>query len=182
VLLALSLPAATLLAVAARPLVSIAFGFDAADSALVAAATQGFLLGLVGHVWLEILARAFFAQQSARPPLAARLANLLVFVTAGIVLYRPMGAAGIAVANSLGFTLEAGILFVLLARTAPEIRRAWSTLPRAVAGSMVGAGLAYAGVVWLPIGELLSTAIGLSVGGVVALIFVWPEIRELRSL
>lgn len=182
VLLALSLPAATLLAVAARPLVSIAFGFDAADSALVAAATQGFLLGLVGHVWLEILARAFFAQQSARPPLAARLANLLVFVTAGIVLYRPMGAAGIAVANSLGFTLEAGILFVLLARTAPEIRRAWSTLPRAVAGSMLGAGLAYAGVVWLPIGELLSTAIGLSVGGVVALIFVWPEIRELRSL
>jgi putative peptidoglycan lipid II flippase len=182
VLLALSLPAAALLAVAARPLISIAFGFDTADSALVAAATQGFLLGLVGHAWLEILARAFFAQQNARPPLAARLANLLVFLAAGILLYRPLGAMGIAVANSLGFTLEAGILFVLLARLAPGIRRSWSALPRAVAGSMLGAGLAYAGVAWLPIGELLSTALGLAVGGVVALVFVWPEMREVREL
>jgi putative peptidoglycan lipid II flippase len=182
VLLALTLPAGALLAVSVRPLVSAAFAFDEAGTSLVALATQGFLLGLVGHAWLEVLARAFFARQNARPPLVARLANLLVFLIAGVVLFRPIGALGIAVSNSLGFTVEAGVLFVVLARAHPEIRGSWSALPRAVVGSALGAALVYAALLWLPMGELASTAVGLAVGGLVAGAFVLPEIRELRAL
>jgi putative peptidoglycan lipid II flippase len=182
VLLALTLPAAALLAVAVRPLIDFAFDFDEAGSALVAAATRGFLVGLAGHAWLEVLARAFFARQNARPPLAARIANLLVFVIAGILLYRRMGVTGIALANSVGFTLEAGVLFVLLARIHPELHRCWATLPRALAGSLLGAGLTYAAIAWLPAPEVLSAAAGLAIGGLVAFVFVLPEVRELRRL
>jgi putative peptidoglycan lipid II flippase len=182
VLLALTLPAAALLAVGVGPLVSAAFAFDQAGTALVALATRGFLIGLIGHAWLEILARAFFARLEARPPLAARLANSLIFFGLGFVFLRPLGAFGIALASSLGFTVEAAILYVLLLRVHPAIRRAWFALPRAVAGSILGAALANGAMAWMPTAVLPSTLIGLLVGGIVALLFVLPEVRELRRL
>ena len=182
VLLALTLPAAALLAVAVQPLVAAAFAFDAADTALVAVATRGFLIGLIGHAWLEVLAHAWFARLQARPPLAARLANFVLFLGLGLVLFRPMGAFGIALANSLGFTVEAAILYVLLLRVHPAIRRAWSALPRALTGSVLGGGLAYAGAAWLPAPPLAATFIGLALGGTAALVFIVPELREFRQL
>jgi len=182
VLLALTLPAAALLAVGVAPLVSAAFAFDEAGTALVALATRGFLIGLIGHAWLEILARAFFARLEARPPLAARLANSVIFFGLGLVFLRPLGAFGIALASSLGFTVEAAILFLLLKRACPEIRSSWSTLPRAVTGSVLGAALAYAAMEWMPSAVLPSTLVGLLLGGVAALAFVLPEVRELRRL
>ncbi|HET7011498.1 MAG TPA: murein biosynthesis integral membrane protein MurJ [Anaerolineales bacterium] len=182
VLLALTLPSAVLLALAVRPLVAAAFAFDDAGTSLVAATTQGFLVGLVGHAWLEVLARAFFARQNARPPLVARLANLAVFLAAGAALFRPLGALGIAVSNSLGFTVEAAVLYLILRRPRPEIRGAWSCLPRAIAGSLLSGAAAYAAMSWLPLPALLSTAIGLAIGGAIAVLFILPELRELKRL
>jgi putative peptidoglycan lipid II flippase len=182
VLLALTLPGAALLAVAVRPLVDSAFAFDAAGTELVVVATRGFLMGLIGHAWLEVLARAWFARLQARPPLVARLANFVVFLGLGLVLFRPMGAFGIALANSLGFTIEAAILYVLLRRVHPAIGHAWSALPRALTASIVAGGVAYAFAAWLPVSPLAAAFIGLALGGVAALILIWPDIRELRRL
>jgi peptidoglycan biosynthesis protein MviN/MurJ (putative lipid II flippase) len=106
----------------------------------------------------------------------------VIFFGLGLVFLRPLGAFGIALASSLGFTVEAAILFLLLKRACPEIRRSWSTFPRAVAGSILGAALAYAAMAWLPMAILPSTLIGLVVGGAMTLAFVLPEIRELRRL
>jgi putative peptidoglycan lipid II flippase len=182
VLLALTLPAAALLAVVVQPLVAAAFDFGEAGNALVAIATRGFLVGLVAHSWLEVLARAFYARQQPRPPLAARLANLGIFLGLGILLFRPLGALGIALANSLAFTLETGLLYLLLARAEPAIRRAWSALPRTALASIVAAGLAYGAMTWLPMTLVLSTVVGIAAGGLAAVLILRREIAELRRL
>lgn len=182
VLLALTLPAAALLAVVVRPLVAAAFDFGDAGNSLVATATQGFLIGLLAHAWLEVLARAFFARQQPRPPLAARLVNLAVFLGFGALLFRPLGAFGIALANSLGFSVETAILYVGLGRHEPTLSRAWSALPRVLIGSAVAAAVASAGLAWFPMAPPIAAVIAALAGGVVALPFILREVRELPLL
>jgi putative peptidoglycan lipid II flippase len=121
VLLAFCLPATVILAIVIRPLVQAAFGFDAAGTDLVAWATRAYLLGLTGHSLLEVAARGFYARKDARTPLLATMAGAVLFVVAGIGLFTPLGAPGIGLANSLAFSLEAGLLLVLLSRRSPPL-------------------------------------------------------------
>jgi hypothetical protein len=46
----------------------------------------------------------------------------------------------------------------------------------------LGAALVYAALLWLPMGELASTAVGLAAGGLVSAAFILPEIKGLRRL
>ncbi|HSB89033.1 MAG TPA: murein biosynthesis integral membrane protein MurJ, partial [Anaerolineales bacterium] len=182
VLLALTLPAGALVAVTVQPLVAAAFAFGEAGTTLVTVATRGFLIGLVGHAWLEVLARAWFARLRARPPLVARLINVAIFLGLGLALFRPMGAFGIALANSLGFTAEAGVLYLTLRRVLPSIDRSWSTLPRAAVASILAGGLAYAAIAWLPLGPMAAAFIGAVLGAGAGALFLLPEIRDLARL
>jgi putative peptidoglycan lipid II flippase len=181
VLLAFSLPATVILAIVVRPLVQAAFGFDAAGTDLVAWATRAYLLGLTGHSLLEVAARGFYARKDARTPLLASLLSALVFVVAGLGLFRPLGAPGIGLANSLAFSLEAGLLLVLLARTFPTVLRQGRVVARVGLGSALAGLTAWALMAWVP--SALPGALAASlVGGVIALAFLIPEIKLLRRL
>jgi len=182
VLLALTLPAAALLTVTVQPLVQAAFAFGESGTRLVAVATRGFLIGLVGHAWLEVLARAWYARLRARPPLVARLVNVAVFLGLGIVLFRPMGVFGIAFANSLGFTAEAVLLLAWLGRQFPSILRQGRPALRAMLGSVLGGAAAYAVVAASPGGNLVTGAAALAAGAALSLPFIWPEVKEIRTL
>lgn len=104
----------TLLASVALPLVTpLVFGERAG---LVNVAGQLFMVGLVGHSLKEVTARAFYAHRDAWTPLATVLVNLSAYVLLALTLTPLLGFAGLALANSLSFTLEAGVMLFLLWR------------------------------------------------------------------
>jgi peptidoglycan biosynthesis protein MviN/MurJ (putative lipid II flippase) len=88
-----------------------------------------------------------------------------------------MGAGGIALAGTIAFTLEALVLLWLLARSYPKLGESRSTLLRAAAASVVGAGLVYAVMNWAPLPPLYGALAGLAVGGVAAVAIVWADIK-----
>ena len=79
VMLALSLPAAALLAVGIRPLVAGFFGYETAQLNLVTWCTWAFLFGLLGDTWLETAVRSFYANQNTRTPLVAAFIQAVSF-------------------------------------------------------------------------------------------------------
>lgn len=181
-LLALMVPAALLLMVTLRPLVQAAFNFDPRGTDLVVWAARAYLLGLVGHSLLEVAARSFYARQDARTPLLATLLNLALFAAISTYSFRRLGAMGIALSNSLAFTLEAAFLLWLLSRTYPALLRQGRALARVALGAALGAALSYGLMVGLPLPPFFGAAAALAAGGALALPFIWPELKLLSRL
>ena len=129
IILALTIPAAVLVMVGIRPLVSI-LGFDTAGTELVVWVSGGFLIGLMGHALIEIASRSFYAQQNALIPLGASFLATVTFVVLAISLGFTVGAAGIALANGLAFSGEALLLWYLLNRRFAGVADVGSTLAR----------------------------------------------------
>jgi putative peptidoglycan lipid II flippase len=93
--------------------------FTAENSELVILAARLFLLGLVGHSLVDVAARTFYAHQDARTPLWLAALTLALYVILGRVLIEtPLGFAGLALANSAAFTVEAALMLALLRRRA----------------------------------------------------------------
>jgi putative peptidoglycan lipid II flippase len=182
IMLALTVPAAALMAAGLRPLVQVAFAFDARGTELVVWAARAYLVGLVGHSLLEIGARSFYARQDARTPLLAAGLSAGLFAVAGLGLYRPLGAAGIGLSNSLAFTVEALLLLALLSRSYPRVRQQWRPLLRILLGSALGAGLVHLLLEAPGLHPPLSGPLALLGGGLLTLPFLLPELRLLRSL
>jgi putative peptidoglycan lipid II flippase len=181
-MLALTLPAAFLLMVTVRPLVQAAFAFDARGTDLVVWASRAYLIGLVGHTLLEVAGRAFYARQDARTPLIASVLSGLVFTIAGVLLFRPLGASGIGLSNSLAFSVEAAFLLILLGRAFPAILRQGRPAARIALGTALATLLALAAVNWLPVSPLLGSLVALALGAAVILPFIWPELRAFVRL
>jgi putative peptidoglycan lipid II flippase len=181
-LLALSLPVAAVLMTGIRPLVGI-LGFEAEGTEMVVWTTRAFLLGLAGHVMLEVAVRAFYARQNARLPLIAAGLTFAVFALLAVLLVRPLDVTGIALANSLAFSAEALLLWLLLARRFPGILNVGRTLLRAALAGLLGAAVVYGLLhVPLPLPGLIQAVLAMGVGGLVALPFIWSEIKLLVKL
>jgi len=180
VILSLTIPSALLLGVAIHPVVGI-LGFDETGTSLVAWVARMFFVGLIGHSLLEVAARSFYAQQDARTPLKIASLNVVVFVILAILLGFSLGAPGIALANSLAFTIQALILLFLLNRRFHGLLNVRSTLIRVVPASIVAAVLAY-GLLQLPFPALPLAILSMAVGGAVVLPFIWPELKMLIKL
>jgi len=187
VILALTLPAAALLATGIEPVIGL-LNFDAGDTRLVAWTARAFLIGLVGHALMEVAGRSFYAQQDARTPLYTAMATLGVFIILGVVLASAFGAPGIGLANSIAFTSSAFILLYLLTRRYPGILKLQGTLWRALAAAGLGAGVAYLLITWLPaavrlpLPEVVAALGAMVIGGLVALPFILPELKLLLRL
>jgi putative peptidoglycan lipid II flippase len=182
VILALTIPAAALIMVGIRPLVSI-LGFDAAGENMVVWVTRGFLVGLMAHSLIEVAARAFYAQQKALIPLGASFMATVTFVILAVGLGYTLGAGGIALANGLAYTGEALLLWYLLHRRFPGVIEVRNTLVRVIPVALAG-GLLVFGLLRLPLplaGLLLGVG-ALGVGGLVVLPFILPELRLLVKM
>jgi putative peptidoglycan lipid II flippase len=144
----------------------------------------------MGHSLLEVSARAFYAQQNARTPLIAAALTTAAFIILAIILGSRLGAPGIGLANALAFTGEAILLWILLSRRYSGILHVGSTLIRALLAAACGGAvvflvmrlstefLASSGLV-LQVGAAL---IAMGLGALVALPFVWHELRVLVRL
>jgi putative peptidoglycan lipid II flippase len=182
VLAVLAIPAAALMMLLVQPLIQAVFRFEPQDTALVASVARAYLLGLLGHSLLEVGARGFYAQQDARTPLRTTAIGLTAFTVGALVLFRPLGAVGIALANSIAFTLEAVILIVLLRRAYPSVGLIRRPVLRTVLGAALACGVTL--LIWgvIPSAGVLAAGAGLLVGAATALPFVLPELRLLAAL
>jgi putative peptidoglycan lipid II flippase len=182
IILALTIPAAVLVMVGIRPLVSI-LGFDTAGTELVVWVTRGFLVGLMGHALIEVASRAFYAQQNALIPLGASFLATLTFVILAVLLGYTIGAAGIALANGLAYTGEALLLWYLLNKRFTGVVAVRNTIVRVIPVALLGGLVAYGLLqLSLPVSGILLGVIALGVGGLVVLPFVMPELRLLTKM
>jgi len=110
-------PAAGLLAILRYPIVRVLFpAFDPALVAATADALLFFLIGLAAHALIAVLARAFYARQDTKTPVYAALLAVVLNTSLAVVLVRPLGLNGLALAIALAAWAEALVLLALLAR------------------------------------------------------------------
>lgn len=121
----LALPASVGLILLARPIVSLLFErgeFNALSTNLTAWALIWYAAGLVGHSVMEVLTRAFYAQQDTKTPVVIGVTAMGLNVVFSILFsqafaqlgWYPIG--GLALANSLATALEAAALFIFMRR------------------------------------------------------------------
>ena len=115
----LLLPAAAVSIVLAEPITRVLFqrsSFTSTDTHHVAATLMAFSLGLIGNGLALLLTRAFFALQLPQVPTRVAFANLFLNAILDLALYKPLGAAGIALSTAIVTSWNAGVLLVLLRR------------------------------------------------------------------
>jgi len=182
VILALSLPAAALLAVGIRPLVAGFFGYETAQLDLVTWCTWAFLFGLLGDAWLETAVRAFYANQNTRTPLVAAFVQAVSFILLAWLFSGWIGLPGIPLAAAITFTIQAVVLLSLQNRKFPGLLNMDGTFVRAVLAAIAGGLVAYAGMRFLPFSALFAALVSLAGGTAAALPFIWKEVRLLLRL
>lgn len=182
VMLSLTIPSAVLLAIGIAPIVNLAFNFDESGTRMVVLATQTYLLGLMGHSLLEIASRSFYAQQNAIVPLLAAAANSIVYITFANILSRQFGLVGIALTNSIVFTLEALVLLWILNRKYPGIFNVGNTLLRVCLSTTLSAFGLYFLLVYAPFPAIFLSIGGMIVGMLFVMLFIKPEITSLLNL
>lgn len=143
--LALGVPAAVGLAVAAQPIIETLFvrgAFTADDAHLTAAALAGYAVGIPAAVTAKAQAAAYFARNDMRTPLRAAAASAAANLVFSLALAPAAGAAGLALATSLAAFVNAGMLWRGLGGLAgdPAFTRGLlrPTLAVAVAGGAMG--------------------------------------------
>lgn len=120
-----ALPASVGLILLARPIVSLLFErgkFTSVAVQMTAWALIWYAAGLVGHSIMEVLTRAFYAQQDTKTPVMIGAVAMGLNVLFSILFSRwfaqigwlPLG--GLALANSLATALEAAALFIFMRR------------------------------------------------------------------
>ncbi len=129
-----------------RLLFGVAHIGEAATMA-TAEALAVFLLGLTAHSLIAVLARAFYALQDTRTPVAAALLAVVVNILAANVLVGPLGLNGLAAAIAISAWIETIALVLLLQRRMPALGlgTVWMVLGKslavAVAGALVALGI-----------------------------------------
>ncbi len=192
-ILLMAVPASVGLILLREPLISFLYQrgeFDSRDVQLVAWALLWFGAGLVGHSIMEVLTRAFYAQQDTKTPVIIGTIAMGLNVLFSILFSRyfasigwfPLG--GLALANSLATALEATALFLFMRKRLNGIEGksiadgAWR-----VAVSALGMGIGLWWWIQLSVGwtRWLIALGGVALGGIIygagAALLRVPEIR-----
>lgn len=181
-ILALAIPAAVLIGLGIRPLVQVAFHFDPAGTEMVVWTTRAFLIGMVVEAVFEVAARSFYAQQNARTPFFTASLRFTLNILLAVLLFRPLGPAGIALAYSLATFVEAVLLLYLLNRRFPGVLAIGGTLLRVSLGASLSAVLVYLMIEFIPLPVLPLTLVSLAIGALAILPFALPEVKTLVRL
>jgi putative peptidoglycan lipid II flippase len=184
VVIAITLPVALILIVGLPPLISFAFGFDPAGTAMLVRTSQVYMLVLTGYALQEILARTFYSRREAIVPLRGVLIRLAVYIAIGVVVVKffpQWGAAGIALAE-LSLTVESIFLLLWLNRKVSPPVTAWGAVSRGGLAALTGGLVAYALLMWLPIPSVFAALGAMAVGGAITIPFILPYLRLMLRL
>lgn len=184
VMIALSVPISAILAAGLLPLIQLAFGFSTTETQLVMRTTQAFLLGVAGHSLVELAVRAFYARQNAKVPMIAAASTFGVYLPLAIGLMLLLGAPGIALANSIVFSLQAIVLIVLLGHNLQGKLSPGCTIVSSLISGFIGALVVWLSLNTIPI-ELspwIVASIGMLLGAGMAAIPIHRELKQLLKL
>jgi putative peptidoglycan lipid II flippase len=180
-----------------REVTELLFGygrFDAAAVDLTAATLFTFMFGAAAHALIAVLARAFYARQDTRTPVAAGIISVVVNTILSVALAGPMGLPGIGLAIAIGAWLEMSILLVLLRRRLAELSLGPIFLVgiRSLLATVVAAGVAFAlrgglalvggdqpGTIALLVRVVVVGGVGLGVYAVLAAALRIPELPSI---
>jgi putative peptidoglycan lipid II flippase len=201
VLVFVAAPLTAILIVLRDPVTSVFYqygAFGASATARTSSALLFFALGLVGHIVVHVLTRAFYAMQDTRTPVTWAVVAVAVNVVLMAMLVGPMGVEGLALALSISAVLEVlGLLWSLHRRIESvqegEILRSVGRAGvAAVAAALLMLGgltvveASLGGVLDNPIGRLLALLVLSAAGGAVFLVVAAalrsPEIGQLRGI
>jgi putative peptidoglycan lipid II flippase len=118
-LLFVVVPLTGFMMVLATPTLTVLYqhgAFDAQDTAATVTVYEVFLLGLIAHVLIALLAPIFYAGKDTRTPVTAALVAVAVDVIAAVVLFPFMHLEGLALAIGLGAWAEVLMLVILMER------------------------------------------------------------------
>jgi len=201
VLVFVAAPLTAIMIVLREPLTSVFYQyglFSQSATDRTASTLLFFAIGLVGHIVVHVLTRAFYAMQDTRTPVAWAIIAVAVNVPLMAWLVGPMGVEGLALALSISSVLEVIGLLWFLRRRLESVEEA--AIVRSVARAGV-AGLAAAllmlgglTIVEASLGGFLDNAVGrllallvLSVAGLAIFLLVAaalrsPELEQLRAV
>ena len=117
-----TLPTATVLAFAARPVIGLAFGggrFDVAAVGVTGATLAAYAFGVVGTGHAKVMASAFFAHGNTRTPMWGSAFALALFTLGCVLAVRSLGVPGLGLANTVAMLGYAAALTVLYVRAHP---------------------------------------------------------------
>ncbi len=108
-----ALPASVALLVVPEPIIRVLFergAFTAADSAVTAAVLRGYAIGMPAYVCVKVLSSAFWARQDTLTPVKVSVVSTVLNIALALVLIRPLGVAGIALATAIAGWVQFALL------------------------------------------------------------------------
>jgi putative peptidoglycan lipid II flippase len=147
-LLYIALPLTAVMLVLSAPSIALLYrrgAFTLQDSATMTPVFAVFLVGLVAHILIALLAPIFYAGKDTRTPVAAALVAVAVDVVAAAALFPRFHLEGLALAIGLGAWAEVTLLFVFMRRRIGfDLRPLGKTVAFAIPGASVAAAGALA--------------------------------------
>ncbi|MDT8307400.1 MAG: murein biosynthesis integral membrane protein MurJ [Anaerolineae bacterium] len=136
----LTIPAGAFLVLLGRPAIALVLErgqFDAQSTALVYSVLIFFSVRVVAEATLEIVARLFYAQHNTLTPMYAAIVWLVVTVSLLYVFVDDLGVGGLALATTVGFTVQSALLLFLNRRALGSLgeRDLLQSLGRALAAT-----------------------------------------------
>jgi len=184
VMIALSLPITLLISLTTMPLIQRAFGFPLEDAQMILQATQAYLVGLLGHSIVELGVRSFYAKKNATIPMVFSGLGLIIYIVLALPLMQVLSFGGIALANSISYSIQAFGLILILNRKVINKFHLKETFLRAFFSAIAVAITVVVVTIILPIPlpdiflSLLAIVISIGVGAIP----IWKEIRLLIYL
>ncbi len=185
--LAIALPSSVGLILLAHPIIRtlLQHGQFSADSTrLTVAALQWYAVGICSLCAAKVLANALYAFQDTWTPVRSAAVALVMNALLNLILIRPMGLAGLALATSLSSSWNAFHLYRAVRRRVGPMASEWTGSLLRLAAASAGMGLlvqgmaaAGSGLAWLAATVLAGLA---SFFGLAILLRV-EEIQKLRA-
>lgn len=182
-ILTLAIPAAAVLILFGEPIIRILFErgeFTAESTQLVYYALRFYSLALISQSMLEVVVRAFAAQQDTYTPLYISIFTTLVNIGLAIWLARPLDQGGIshggpALANGLAVLLEASIGMAILSIRwkGADLRHILLDLGKALLATGAMALVVFGLEKVLPTSDLIQLVVGGGIGLLIYLVLVY---------
>jgi putative peptidoglycan lipid II flippase len=195
----LIIPSSVGLIVLRQPIVSLLFernAFGLRATADTATALLYYSLGLFAYAGVQIINRAFYSLQDTKTPVKVAGLTMLINIILNLVLMRPLGLGGLALATSLAAGINFFLLLYLLSKKTGGIagKAILSSLGRIASASLFMGFVCYlaakalsgeAGPVSLSL-KFLQVLVPVSAGIItlfmISLLFKFEEMKLLRKI
>lgn len=111
------LPATIGLMVLSGPIIKLLFergAFDSTATALTASCLFFYSIGLIAYSGVKILANSFYAFQDTKMPLKIAYVSMVINIILNVILMRPLGVGGLALATAISSWINMTLLFYFL--------------------------------------------------------------------